>query len=86
MIRPSVRCAAFQMTPLLMKFLWSIASRRVCDERGGSAGMIEGERKKFSSLLLQKLEQFVKLMFAEGTESGIAQDLLSSIWFSVHDT
>lgn len=42
----------------------------------GSAGVSEGERKKFSSVLLQKPEQFVKLMFAECLETGIAQDLL----------
>lgn len=35
---------------------------------GGSAGVSEAERKKFSSVLLQKPEQFVKLMFAECLE------------------
>lgn len=43
--------------------------------------MIGGEREKFSSVLLQKLEQFVKLMFAKCLERDIAQNLLNSIWF-----
>lgn len=38
--------------------------------------MSEAERKKFSSVLLQKPEQFVKLMFAECLETGIAQHSL----------
>lgn len=53
------------------KLLWRLETGRV--------GKIAGEREKFSSLLLWKQEQFMRLMFAGCPGTAIAQNLLDSI-------